>query len=233
MVSFISFLPEIFFFCSVTVVFLYSIINSLSSVLKYPLLYNNAIYLSIVSLVYTLVLFINSNTYYYEYTLMYKTQNNLMFSELFIIISVIILLVTRSYNNNNNIMHFEYIIFLLISLGSVFVFINVLNLILIYIILELQSILISIIISIKKFSRYSIEASIKYFVLGSFSSLILLFGVSIIYGSTGMLSVSEINLFFEYIGEVQNTLVSTSIKIASIFILVGLLFKVYSAPFHF
>jgi len=108
----------------------------------------------------------------------------------------------------------------------------VLNLILIYLILELQSILISVIISIKKFNRYSIEASIKYFILGSFSSLLFLFGISVIYGSTGMLSISEINLFFEYIEEVQNTLVSTSIKIASIFILVGLLFKIYSAPFH-
>jgi len=232
MYSIISFLPELYFFVAVTVVFLYCLIYSLSSVLKYPMIYSNSVYLSIVSLVYTLVLFLNSNTYYFEYTIMYKTQNNVIFSEFFIIISIIILIVTQTYNKKNNIIHFEYIIFLLISLGSLFIFINVLNLILIYLILELQSILISVIISIKKFNRYSIEASIKYFILGSFSSLLFLFGISVIYGSTGMLSISEINLFFEYIEEVQNTLVSTSIKIASIFILVGLLFKIYSAPFH-
>ena len=41
------------------------------------------------------------------------------------------------------------------------------------------------------------------------------------------------NLFFEYFESINNSLVSTSIKISTVFILIGLLFKIYSAPFHF
>lgn len=107
------------------------------------------------------------------------------------------------------------------------------NVVFIYIILELQSILISILISLKKDNRYSIEASIKYFILGSFSSLILLYGFSIIYGSTGLLSLHEMNVLFECFEQINNYLVFISIKLSSVFILVGLLFKIYSAPFHF
>jgi len=233
MYKLISFLPEIYFFFTIFFLFVFCIIYSLSSVLKYPNLYINSIYISILSLVFTFFLFLNSNIYYFDFTLVYKNQSNIIISELFIVLSILILIITKSYNKYFNITYFEYLIFILISLGSLFIFINVLNFILIYIILELQSIIISILISIKKFNRYSIEASIKYFILGSFSSLILLFGISIIYGSTGMLSLSEIHLFFEYFELIQNTLVFYSIKISSIFILIGILFKIYSAPFHF
>ena len=107
------------------------------------------------------------------------------------------------------------------------------NIVFIYVILELQSILISILISIKRYNRYSIEASIKYFILNSFSSLVWLYGFSIIYGVTGFVSLNEMSLFFEYFESINNYLVFFSIKISSIFILIGLLFKIYSAPFHF
>lgn len=164
---------------------------------------------------------------------MYKNQSNIIISELLILICIAIFLTSIKYNKLWNINYFEYSIFILISLGSFFIFLSLMNVVFIYIILELQSILISILISIKKYNRYSIEASIKYFILGSFSSLILLYGFSIIYGSTGLLSLHDMNLFFEYFEEINNNLVFISIKISSIFILIGLLFKIYSAPFHF
>lgn len=229
----LSFLPECFFFFSILIIFLFSILYSLSSVLKYPNISINSVYLSLICLIYTFCLFLNNKIYYYDFSIIYKSESNIMLSELFILLCIIIFIVSICYNKYFNITSFEYLIFILISLGSFFIFINVLNFILIYIILELQSILISILICLKKFNRYSIEASIKYFILGSFSSLILLFGISIIYGSTGMLSINEINLFFEYYDKIDNDLVVYSIKISSVFILVGLLFKIYSAPFHF
>lgn len=229
----LSFLPECYFFFSILIIFLFCIIYSLSSVLKYPNIYINSVYLSILSLIYTFFLFLNNSIYYYDFSIIYKNKSNILLSELFIFICIIIFIISICYNKYFNITSFEYLIFILISLGSLLIFINSLNFILIYIILELQSILISILICIRKFNRYSIEASIKYFILGSFSSLILLFGISIIYGSTGMLSINEINLFLEYFDTINNDLVLSSIKISSVFILIGLLFKIYSAPFHF
>lgn len=233
MFEFISFLPEFFLFFMVFVVLLFCIIYYLSSVLNYPNFSLNTVYLSSVVLIYTFFLFLNSHVYYLDFSIIYKNQSNLLLSEFFIFICIFIFLISFFYNKFLNIHSFEYLIFIFLSLGSFLVFINVTNFILIYIILELQSILISILISLKKNNRYSIEASIKYFILGSFSSLILLFGISVIYGSTGLLSIHEMNLFLNYFENINNQLVLFSIHMSSVFILIGLLFKIYSAPFHF
>lgn len=233
MYKIISFLPEIYFFFSITIVFLYCIVYYLSSVLKHPNLYLNTIYLSVICLIYTFFLFLNNSFNYLDFSIIYKNEGNIILSELFILICLFILVVSISYNKFWKIHYFEYSIFILISLGCFFIFLNLMNILFIYVLLELQSILISILICLKKSNRYSIEASIKYFILGSFSSLIWLYGFSIIYGSTGLLSLHDMNLFFEYFEQLNNLLVITSIKISSVFILVGLLFKIYSAPFHF
>ena len=233
MSQFILFFPEIYFFVSLTIIFLFCIIYSLSTILKFPNITINSIYISLISLIYTFFLFLNNSTYYFDYSILYKTKSNILLSELFIFIGIIILVTSINYNSKYHINFFEYLIFLLISLGTLIVFLNLINVIFIYILLELQNILISILISIKRLNRYSIEASIKYFILGSFSSLIFLYGFSLIYGSTGLLSLYEINFFLDYFENINNNIVFFSVNIAFIFIFTGLLFKIYSAPFHF
>ena len=233
MSQFILFFPEIYFFVSLTIIFLFCIIYSLSTILKFPNITINSIYISLISLIYTFFLFLNNSTYYFDYSILYKTKSNILLSELFIFIGIIILVTSINYNSKYHINFFEYLIFILISLGTLIVFLNLINVIFIYILLELQNILISILISIKRLNRYSIEASIKYFILGSFSSLIFLYGFSLIYGSTGLLSLYEINFFLDYFENINNNIVFFSVNIAFIFIFTGLLFKIYSAPFHF
>ena len=233
MSTFILFLPEIYFFTVVSIIFSFCIIYSLSTILKFPNLNVNNIFLSLICLIYTFFLFLNTSLTYFDFTILYKSQSNLLISELFILICIIILITSINYNNKYNINFFEYLIFLLISLGTLIVFLNLVNVIFIYILLELQNILISILISIKRTDRYSIEASIKYFLLGSFSSLIFLYGFSLIYGCTGLLSLQDISFFLEYFELINNQLVFFTINIAFIFIFIGLLFKIYTAPFHF
>lgn len=231
--KFILFLPEIYLFVIIFLVFLFSIITSLSSINRFPNVSNSIIYLIIVGFLYTILLFFNNVVYNFDISLLYKTHSNIIFSVLFLLLSIVILLLGVSYNKINNISSLEYLIFILISLGSLIIFLNLVNVIFIYILLELQNILISILISIKKSNRYCIEASIKYFLLGSFSSLIFLYGFSLLYGSTGFISINEINLFFNCIELINNTIVVSTIKISIVFILIGMLFKIYSAPFHF
>ena len=233
MSTLILFLPEIYFFTVVSIIFSFCIIYSLSTILKFPNLNVNNIFLSLICLIYTFFLFLNTSLTYFDFTILYKSQSNLLISELFILICIIILITSINYNNKYNINFFEYLIFLLISLGTLIVFLNLVNVIFIYILLELQNILISILISIKRTDRYSIEASIKYFLLGSFSSLIFLYGFSLIYGCTGLLSLQDISFFLEYFELINNQLVFFTINIAFIFIFIGLLFKIYTAPFHF
>jgi len=233
MSNFLLFIPEIYLFIIIFLVFIFSTINSLSSVTRFPNISNSVIYTIIIGLLYTIILFFNNTIYNYDISLLCKTHSNIFFSVLFILLSIVIFILGISYNKVNNISSLEYLIFILISLGSLIIFLNLVNVIFIYILLELQNILISILISIKKSNRYCIEASIKYFILGSFSSLIFLYGFSLLYGSTGFISINEINLFFNCIDLIDNSIVISAIKTSIIFILIGMLFKIYSAPFHF
>jgi len=97
--------------------------------------------------------------------------------------------------------------------------------------LELQSFCFYILASLKRYSNLSIEAALKYFILGSFSSAILLFGISLIYGFFGTTNFFEINIllsnsifFFDY---------SSIILLGLVFVSVGVLFKLAIFPFHF
>jgi proton-translocating NADH-quinone oxidoreductase chain N len=104
--------------------------------------------------------------------------------------------------------------------------------------LELQTLSLYILVSFKQTSSLSTEAGLKYFILGSFSSGLLLFGISLVYGFSGLLNFEDMYIFASALS--YNT-TGTSIKLLSIesgfllgllFILVSLLFKLGIAPFH-
>jgi NADH:ubiquinone oxidoreductase subunit 2 (subunit N) len=233
MFLFFTFLPEVYLFSSIFILFLFGIIYTLSSSLRFPKVYNTLLYFSILILFYTFLLLFNNNVYYCDYNILLKNQSNIYIELFFILISIIIFIVTYSYNIKYNIITLEYIILLFTSLACFLLFINIVNLLYLFLLIEIQSIITSILISINKNNRYSIESSIKYFILGSYSSLLLLFGISILYGCTGFINIYNLSMLFDYFDVIQNDIVLLSIKFSSIFILIGLLFKIYSAPFHF
>src|ERR1700678_1661637 len=98
--------------------------------------------------------------------------------------------------------------------------------------LEVQSLVFYILAGLKRYSNISIEASLKYFIVGSFSSCVMLFGISILYGFLGTLNFFLIECFV--ISDVNLFLQDKFYLIFGIFlILVGLLFKLAIFPFHF
>ena len=62
----------------------------------------------------------------------------------------------------------------------------------IYISLETMSLCVYILVGFLKENRKSNEAALKYFVLGAFSSATFLYGISLVYGTTGSIQLSEI-----------------------------------------
>jgi NADH-quinone oxidoreductase subunit N len=74
------------------------------------------------------------------------------------------------------------------------------------------------------------EAGIKYFILGSFSSAFLLYGIALVYGATGSTNISRIVASFE--GSVQLERNDALVLAGAALLLVGLGFKVAAAPFH-
>jgi NADH-quinone oxidoreductase subunit N len=101
-----------------------------------------------------------------------------------------------------------------------------------YLLLELQGFSFYILTAFNRNNQYSVESGLKYFILGSFSSIILLFGISILYGFSGLLSFSEIHLFLQHIDLYNINMSINIISISFIFIMISFLFKLYAAPFH-
>jgi NADH-quinone oxidoreductase subunit N len=100
-----------------------------------------------------------------------------------------------------------------------------------YLAIEMQSLCLYVLAASKKDSSFSTEAGLKYFILGSFSSALLLFGISILYGCVGTTNFDNLYLFFSELN-LETLALSTLIEKGLFFIAVAFFFKVAAAPFH-
>jgi NADH-quinone oxidoreductase subunit N len=100
------------------------------------------------------------------------------------------------------------------------------NLVSIVVALELMALSQYVLAGYFKRQTKSLEAAAKYFVLGAFSSGVLLYGVSLVYGSTGTLALSGIATAF------AATKPTALLVVGIILVACGLFFKIAAAPFH-
>jgi NADH-quinone oxidoreductase subunit N len=106
--------------------------------------------------------------------------------------------------------------------------ISAIDMILIYLSIELLSLSSYVLVGFVKDRERSNEASLKYILYGAVSSGIMLFGISLLYGMVGSTNLVALN---NYIQSSQINVVTFSISM--IFIFAGIGFKLSSAPFHF
>lgn len=102
------------------------------------------------------------------------------------------------------------------------------NLLPIYMALELQALSLYLLAAIKRESIKSSEAGVKYFLLGSVASCLLLFGISLIYGFSGTI---DLNNLVEYY-KINHTHIPIAIFLGFILVIIAMFFKVSAAPFH-
>jgi len=119
----------------------------------------------------------------------------------------------------------------LLSLLAVLLIVQANDLLIVYLSIELQSLIFYILASFKRTSEFSTEAGLKYFILGAFSSALLLFGVSLIYFITGLTNLGDLSKLFTGI-IIEDFFVTTGVLIGLILLLVALFFKLSAAPFH-
>nr|YP_010394040.1 NADH dehydrogenase subunit 2 [Peronospora belbahrii]DAZ88048.1 TPA_asm: NADH dehydrogenase subunit 2 [Peronospora belbahrii] len=161
-------------------------------------------------------------------------NNFTQFIKIILILSTIIcFLIQQKYLIQQKINLYEVHILILISLLGLMLLISSNHFITLYLAIELQSLSFYILTSTQKKSILSIEAGLKYFILGSIASSFILFGSSIIYAITGSLNFSNIFLILSNINFLYNINILISLSYGLIFILVGILFKIGAAPFHF
>jgi len=118
-----------------------------------------------------------------------------------------------------------YALLLFAGVGMLFM-VSGANLIAIYVALELMALSSYILAGYFKGEIKSTEAAVKYFVLGAFSSGVLLYGLSLVYGIGGKMGLTELAALYQ--GMERSNLIVLGILL----VLAGLLFKVAAVPFH-
>jgi len=94
--------------------------------------------------------------------------------------------------------------------------------------LELLSMPLYAMVAMEKNSNAAVEAAMKYFVMGAMASGLLLYGISLMYGATGVIGIHEIAQVLGHVTLTQNSLAVLGL----VFILAGLIFKLGAVPFH-
>jgi NADH-ubiquinone oxidoreductase chain 2 len=120
----------------------------------------------------------------------------------------------------------EYSLIALFSVLGMSSLISSSDLVSMFLSIELQSFAVYILATIYRESESATAAGLKYFLLGSLSSALILLGSSLLYGFTGLTSFEGLYMLC------STTTANTAIEISVLLIMVGLLFKVSAAPFH-
>ena len=139
----------------------------------------------------------------------------------------IILYMYITLNKDQSIQKIEFPILIILSLIGMMFMVSANDLLSLFLSMELQSLALYILVSFSKEEHNSSEAGLKYFVIGSLSTCIFLFGASLIYGYFGTTNFAEISKLLTQANDISLILI-----IGVIFILVSLSLKISAAPFH-
>jgi NADH-quinone oxidoreductase subunit N len=137
------------------------------------------------------------------------------------------LIYSKQYLTDRALFRPDFVVLVLLALLGQFVLISGANLLTLYLGLELMALPMYALVAMRHTSEKSVEAGIKYFILGALASGFLLYGMSMLYGVTGSLDLIEI---FKTVADPRiNHLV---MAFGLVFIVAGLAFKLGVVPFH-
>ncbi len=122
----------------------------------------------------------------------------------------------------------EYLALLLFSATGMLVMTTANDLVVVFVALETLSIPLYVLAAYDRNRLRSLEAGMKYFVLGAFSSAVFLYGIALVYGATASTSLSGIANFLAQVNLLENGTLIAGLML----LLVGLGFKVAAVPFH-
>ncbi|HKR95692.1 MAG TPA: NADH-quinone oxidoreductase subunit N [Candidatus Angelobacter sp.] len=158
---------------------------------------------------------------------MVRVDNFAIFFHLLIpAISAICILASLEYLDAQNIRSGEYYALILFGTVGMVLMSSAIELVLIFIALEISSISTYVLAGYRRRNASSSESSIKYFLLGSFATAFFLYGVALMFGATGSTSIPDIRAALAAGNFSPLAIAATALMI------VGLGFKVASAPFH-
>ena len=152
---------------------------------------------------------------------------SILMKALIISSALIVLMVSRKSLTSEDIAQYEYPILILFAVLGMMVMVSANDLISLFMGLELQSLSLYVLTTLRRDDAKASEAGMKYFVLGALSTSLLLYGCSLIYGYTGTTNFDVIAQILKGIQDVP-----LSIMLGLVFLMAGLVFKISAVPFH-
>ncbi len=148
-----------------------------------------------------------------------------------VIISFGVFVYSREYLHQRNLFKGEFYVLGLFSITGMMLMVSANNLLMLYLGLELLSLCLYALVAFNRDDGNASEAAMKYFILGAIASGMLLYGMSILYGLSGSLQLSEIAEAVALASQ-ENNAQNIGMIFALVFIVVGLAFKLGAVPFH-
>lgn len=149
------------------------------------------------------------------------------FSSLFIVLTIFLVILSGEVYKNHPTKISDFIAIKVFLLSGAVAMVSFTNLSMFFLGIEVLSISLYILAASRRLDLKSNEAGMKYFLLGSFASGIILFGICLVYGATGYFTTTDI----------RDLSVGTGIpvwfSIGITLMIIGMLFKIAAAPFHF
>ncbi len=168
----------------------------------------------------------NVNQGFYH-NMIFVNNFSVAFSGLLILLGVFILILSGSFYKNEASKISDYLAITIFTICGALAMVSFGNMAMFFLGLEVLSISLYVLAGSKRKDIKSNEAAMKYFLMGSFASGVLLFGIALVYGETGSFDLFKIG---EY---AMNNQPSLLYYIGGLMILIAMLFKVSAAPFHF
>lgn len=142
------------------------------------------------------------------------------------IVSILAMVYTWPYLRQRGLYQGEVAVLMLFAVAGMMLMVSAGSLVMVYLGLEMLALCSYALVAIDRDSPLASEAAIKYFVLGSLASGLLLYGMSLIYGATGSLDLATIGAAAQ---QAQSTMLLLT---GVVFLVAGIAFKFGGAPFH-
>ena len=149
------------------------------------------------------------------------------FSSLFILLTIFLVALSGDFYKEHPTKISDFIAIKIFLLSGAVAMVSFGNLAMFFIGIEILSISLYVLAASRRLDIKSNEAGMKYFLMGSFASGIILFGICLVYGATGYFDMANIYDLSQGIG------LPIWFPIGITLIIIGMLFKIAAAPFHF
>ena len=173
--------------------------------------------------------FLDWNKTYLYFNDMLRTNNlTMVFTAIMLGSAFMVVALSGSFMDTEEAQPAEYYALMLFSLVGAVMMVGFENLIMLFVGVEILSVAMYVLTGSDKRNLRSNEAALKYFLMGAFATGIMLFGMALLYGATGSFTIAGIGA---YAANQQG--LSLLLYVGLLMLLIGLLFKVSAAPFHF